>query len=274
MNWRQSLRWLLFPGVNLHARLRNERLPAHLGSAPCGRLRRVLDAGCGNGMLAYQSYLKGNQVVGITLKDREVSGCRQLFNERLGIGPQALSFDKCSLYEVTLQEASLDEIICTEVLEHIVQDALVCRKFWAALKPGGVLHVTAPNADHPYNRSFPLDGNEGGGHVRCGYAPGDYRALLEPIGFRIEIVEPLGGPVRQFFNRLIKEAQGRWGPAAGIPLFVVALPFLMFESRRRERARPFAYYVKAVKPARPLSAEEPGRAQAGDRQPALSPVAG
>lgn len=251
-NWRLLARWLLFPGINLHARLRNRRLPAHFGSAPCGQSRRVLDAGCGNGMLGYQSYLKGNQVVGITVKDREVAGCRELFNRSLGIGSDSLTFEKRNLYELELDEASLDEIICAEVLEHLQMDELVCRKFWAALKPGGVLHLTAPNADHPYNRSFPLDIDEAGGHVRCGYTPEDYCALLEPIGFQIETIDPLGGPVRQFFNRRIKEVQARFGPAAGMPLFMLALPALAFESRRREQACPFAYYVRAVKPgARP-----------------------
>lgn len=262
--WRALLRWLLFPGVNLHARLRDARLPAHFGSARAGEARLVVDAGCGNGMLAYRSHLKGNRVLALTIKDREIAGCRELFNARLGIDPRALTFEKRNLYDLHLAENSVDEIICTEVLEHLTMDELVCRKFWAALKPQGVLHVTAPNADHPYNRAFPLDPDEKGGHVRSGYTPEDYRTLLEPIGFRIEAVEPLGGPVRQFFNRLIKQLQARFGPAAGIPLFLLALPALAFESRRGERACPFAWYVKAVK-----TADAPVEALSGMPQPGL-----
>ena len=272
-DWPTLARWLIFPGVNLHARLRNARLPAHFGSARPGEARRVLDAGCGNGMLAYQSCLRGNHVLAITVKDREVAGCRALFNRWLGIGPERLAFEKRNLYELELADASLDEVICTEVLEHLKMDELVCRKFWAALKPGGVLHVTAPNATHPYNRAFPLDPAESGGHVRSGYTPEDYRALLKPIGFRIAAVEPLGGPVRQLFNRLIKEVQARFGAAAGLPLFALALPALSFESRRRERACPFAWYVKAVKPAETaLDARRVAAQPADDR--IESPVTG
>jgi 2-polyprenyl-3-methyl-5-hydroxy-6-metoxy-1,4-benzoquinol methylase len=237
---RLGLKWAFFPGLNLHARLRYSRLPRQFGAAD-GEARRVLDAGCGNGMLAYASYLRGADVLGISLKEREVSGCRALFNVHLGISDGRLAFAKSDLYELELERESFDEIICTEVLEHIRDDRLICRKLWQALKPGGVLHLTAPNAEHPYNGSFPLDHDEQGGHVRPGYTPRDWRDLLEPIGFRIAAVEPLGGPVRQFFNRRIKEAQRRFGPAAGLPLFLLALPFLPLESRARERACPFAY---------------------------------
>jgi SAM-dependent methyltransferase len=244
---RSAAKWALFPGMNLHARLRYSRLPRHFGSSD-GRPHRVLDAGCGNGMLAFQSYRRGASVLGVSIKDGEVAGCRALFNDYLGIDGGRLAFARADLYEMELEDESLDEIICTEVLEHILGDELVCRKFWKALKPGGVLHITSPNAEHPYNSAFPLDPEEKGGHVRPGYSPQGYRDLLEPIGFRIAAVEPLGGPVRQLFNRWIKETQAKLGPAAGLPLFLLALPCLALESRARERACPFAYYVKALKP--------------------------
>jgi SAM-dependent methyltransferase len=246
-NLRTRLRWAIFPGMNLHARLRYERLPLHFGSAPAGGGRRVLDAGCGNGMLAYKSYLLGNEVVGVSFKDSEVSGCRSLFNQRLGIPESRLRFERGNLYELSFEAESFDEVICAEVLEHLRDDESVCRTFWRILKAGGVLHACAPNARHPYNVAFPLDKDESGGHVRPGYTLETWRALLEPIGFRIEESEGLGGPVRQAFNRRIKETQERLGAWAGVPLFAAALPGLWLESREREREMPFSIYVKARK---------------------------
>ncbi len=246
---RLALKWLFYPGLNLHARLRNRRLPNQFGSPGNGdQLRRVLDAGCGNGMLSYQSYLKGNQVVGLSIKDNEVTGCRQLFNGYLRIPEDQLRFANANLYEVEFAEAEFDEIICTEVLEHIREDDRICTKFWRALKPGGALHITAPNAAHPYNKQFPLDQHERGGHVRAGYTLDEFKSLLEPIGFRIEVSDGLGGPVRQAVNRRIKEAQKKYGVAAGMPLFALAPPLLLFDSRTRERELPFSIYVKALKP--------------------------
>lgn len=245
---RERLRWLLYPGVNLHARLRYRRVPAWLGTVAQGRERRILDAGCGNGMLSYQAYLKGNRVTGISIKSHEVRSCRRQFNEILGIPVNDMTFSLVNLYEVDGEPDTFDEIICTEVLEHIRRDDEVCRTFWRLLKAGGVLHMTAPNADHPDNRSSMLDRVEAGGHVREGYTLATCKALLEPIGFRVEAASGIGGPVRQAFNRRIKEAQQRRGPSAGLPLFFLSLPLLPLD-RLRPGAVPYSLYVRARKPA-------------------------
>jgi SAM-dependent methyltransferase len=242
-----TLKWLLFPGVNLHARQRFNALPKHFGSPKNGEARYVLDAGCGNGMLSYQSYLRQNRVLGISFKQHEVDGCRQLFNAYLGIPEETLRFENGNLYALDHPDESFDEIICTEVLEHIKDDSKICRTFWRLLKPSGTLHITAPNAEHPYNVTFPIDHGEGGGHVRPGYTFEEYRRLLEPIGFRIVASAGLGGAIRQGFNRRIKETQARFGAASGMPLFLLALPFLLLEGRREPNV-PFSVYVKALKP--------------------------
>jgi len=127
------------------------------------------------------------------------------------------------------------------------RDDEVCRRFWHLLKPGGVLHLCAPNAEHPYNAAFPLDLDETGGHVRAGYTLESYAALLRPIGFEIVAHEGLGGRMRQRFNRRIKETQERWGAAAGLPLFFLALACLLFESRDADSDLPFSIYVQARK---------------------------
>jgi SAM-dependent methyltransferase len=244
---RTRLKWAIFPGINLHARLRYERLPAQFGAATAGVPRRVLDAGCGNGMLAYRSFLLGNEVIGVTFKDSEVAGCRRLFNSYLGIPEARLRFERGNLYDLAFDPESFDEIICAEVLEHLRDDAAVCRTFRRIMKADGVLHVCAPNAEHPYNASFPLDKHESGGHVRPGYTLHTYRNLLESIGFRIERSFGLGGPIRHAFNWRIKETQAKYGAWAGIPLFAASIPSLWIESERGEREMPFSIYVRARK---------------------------
>ncbi len=199
-------------------------------------------------MLSYQAFLKGNEVIGVTFKESEVQGSRALFNGYLGIAESRLRFVQGNLYALDFPDNYFDEIICAEVLEHLRRDGDVCRDFWRILKPGGVLHVCAPNAEHPYNVTFPLDETESGGHVRPGYTLQTYRDLLEPIGFEIVTREGLGGPVRQFFNARIKTIQEKFGAIAGMPLFLLGSLVLPFESTRRERALPFSIYVKAVKP--------------------------
>jgi SAM-dependent methyltransferase len=251
MSLRERVKWWLFPGFNLHARLRWRVLPRFFGTASPGVERHVLDAGCGNGMLSYRSCLRGNRVVGISIKEGEVGRCRKLFNEFLGIGEDRLSFRVHNIYDVAGLGQSFDEIICTEVLEHLARDEEVCRSFWKVLKPGGVLHLCSPNAEHPDNAAHECDHDEAGGHVRSGYTLESFRALLEPIGFTVEETIGLGGPVRQAFNRRIILVQASLGPLAGTPLFLAALPFLWMDPKVPRV--PYSVYVRAVKRGTPAS---------------------
>ncbi|MBI1374433.1 MAG: methyltransferase domain-containing protein [Phycisphaera sp.] len=247
MNLRERIKWWLFPGINLHARLRWRELPRRFGTAN-GAPRTVLDAGCGNGMLAYQAYLRGSRVIGISIKRGEVDRNRRLFNEALGIDDGRLSFRLMNLYNLGQLEAGpFDEIICTEVLEHIADDAAVCRSFYDALKPGGVLHVTSPNADHPDNRAHDLDTDEAGGHVRSGYTDATFRALLEPLGFRVDEIAGLGGPMRQRINRAITATQQRLGVPAGVLLYMATWPVQHIDAA--SPAVPYCLYARATKPA-------------------------
>ncbi len=57
------LKWMFFPGLDLYTRGRYRFLPRFFieGSV------RTLDAGCGNGALAYAAYRRGNEVLGVTI---------------------------------------------------------------------------------------------------------------------------------------------------------------------------------------------------------------
>lgn len=245
---RDYLYWQLYPGLNLHARLRYRELPRFFNEEVGKSNRRILDAGCGNGMLSYQGYMLGNRVIGVSIKENEVEKARRLFNQWRSIAEDRLRFEEGNLYNLSFSDNYFDSIICAEVLEHLRRDRVVCESFFRILKPGGVAHICAPNAKHPYNKAFPLDHQEQGGHVRPGYTEQDYRNLLEPVGFRVEEVVGLGGPIRQAFNRRIKETQARFGAAAGLPLFFLALAVLPLERFQPEPRVPFSIYVRARKP--------------------------
>jgi SAM-dependent methyltransferase len=248
ISFADRLKWWIYPGINLHARLRYQRIPIHFSPSAMNQPCRILDAGSGNGMLAYQAWKKGARVIGVSFKASEVLGARRLFNAFRKIPESDLRFIEGNLYALEFPDNSFDAIICSETLEHLRHDDAVCRSFWRLLKPGGFLHLCAPNADHPYNVTFPLDPEERGGHVRPGYTLSSWQALLAPIGFQIQVTEGLGGPVRQFFNRHIKETQERYGAWAGLPLFVLSQICLPFERRSAEAQSPFSIYVQAIKP--------------------------
>lgn len=242
---REQLKWLLFPGLNLNARLRNRRMPEHFGQPQNGRERVVLDAGCGNGMLSYQAYLKGNRVIGVSVKS-EVERNRTLFNQFHGIPEERLSFLDHNLYDIESLGMTFDEIVCCEVMEHIKGDKQVCRSFYNILKPGGVLHLCCPNAEHPHHVNYPLDPDETGGHVRPGYTWETYRQLLEPIGFELSPPIGLGGPLRQACNVAITRTQETLGKYFGLPVFFALAPWTVLDSSSPKV--PFSLYVQAVKP--------------------------
>ena len=244
---RDRIKWLLFPGVNLHGRLRNEVLPQHFARPDAERPKRVLDAGCGNGMLAYQSYKLGNEVTGLSIKQGEVERNSRLFHQYLGESPERLKFRVQNLYELDDLEGPFDEIICTEVLEHIRDDAKVAASFFRLLAPGGTLHVTTPNADHPYHASFPLDPDETGGHVRPGYTEQTYRELFEPLGFEVESPIGLGGRMRQAVNNRIIRGEERFGYPAALAVFLAG--GLLAKLDGPEPDVPFSWYVKVRKPS-------------------------
>ncbi len=242
---RERLKWQLFPGLNLHARLRYRTLPRYFGGPQDGEERLVLDAGCGNGMLSHESFRKGNRVIGISIKEAEVARNRRMFNDFHRVPEDRLSFRVHNLYDVEALCLEFDEIICTEVLEHIEGDKEVCRSFWNVLKPGGVLHLCCPNADHPDHRRQHLDAYEAGGHVRAGYTWDSYQALLQPIGFRLSQPMGLGGPLRQACNKRITRAQEIGGLALGLPAFAALWPLSWFGTD--DATVPYCLYVRARK---------------------------
>jgi SAM-dependent methyltransferase len=245
MAFRQRMKWLLFPGVNLHARLRHRLIPRYLGQPRNGEDRVILDAGCGNGMLSHQAYLKGNRVVGVSIKD-EVARNRELFNRHLAVPEERLCFRHLNLYDIESIDETFDEIICCEVMEHIKGDRQVCQAFFEILKPEGVLHLCCPNAQHPDHIRHPLDRNETGGHVRPGYTFESYQALLEPIGFELSMPIGLGGPLRQACNKPITRAHALGGVPLALATFLVLAPLALLDSARP--AVPNSLYVQARKP--------------------------
>jgi SAM-dependent methyltransferase len=235
-------KWLLFPGLDLHTRCRYRLLPRYFRSGPLD----TLDAGCGNGALAYAAYRLGTRVLGVTNDAVEVGKARSLF-AAVGTDPHRLEFRDLNLYDLPSLGRTFDQIICTETIEHIARDDLVVQHFAGALRDGGVLHLCAPYALHPdyYLRFGPVLGPENGGHVRDGYTPESYRALLEQAGFEIVASAGLGTPRLVRLDKVVRWIRNHLGDWAALPLFLLSLPIT--RSDALDPAVPLSLYVQAVK---------------------------
>jgi SAM-dependent methyltransferase len=210
-----------------------------------GGSAKTLDAGCGNGALAYAAYRRGNEVLGVSCDAAQVERTRAFFSF-LGISYKRLKFEVLNLYDLQTLNTTFDQIICSETLEHIRNDKKIIALFYRLLKNGGVLHLCCPNADHPAHSLGRIDNPEDGGHVRDGYTLESYQKLLKPAGFRIERSFGIGGPALELFDRPVRAIRNRFGDMAAVPLFLLLYPSILLFDQINPSC-PFSLYVRAVK---------------------------
>jgi 2-polyprenyl-3-methyl-5-hydroxy-6-metoxy-1,4-benzoquinol methylase len=231
---------LLFPGLDLHTRSRYRFLSRYFREGPID----TLDAGFGNGALSYAAYLRGNRVLGVTKEVTQVRKANEYF-QSLGTDPNRLQFEVCNLYDLPRIDRKFHQIICSETLEHITRDSLVVQYFFDILHEGGVLHLCCPNSGHPGNQGKVCTDESVGAHVRGGYTLETYRALLEPVGFKIVKSSGFGSPVLVGLSNVIQPLLGHMGPAFALPLFLLSWPLQLLDYEGPEV--PWSLYVQSVK---------------------------
>ena len=101
---------------------------------------RVLDVGCGRGGAAEALRAAGaTELTGIEIDPVAAAEAGGRYDEVL---PGAVESVLPSL------QGRFDTILCYDVLEHLVDPAIVLRDLRAIVRPAGQLHVSVPNARH------------------------------------------------------------------------------------------------------------------------------
>ncbi len=171
--------------------------------------KRVLDVGCGYGVLGPQLKRRNNYVVGLDLNGRAIEAA-------------ARRFDEAHVADITRIDAlpnscrdPFDVIVFTDILEHVYNPSHVLEDYRALLKDDGYIIVSVPNVaawhvrigllfgQWNYKQTGILDKT----HVRF-LTKKSARRLLQQSGYRIvgtnitpglvRVVHPI---VRWFFNR-------------------------------------------------------------------------
>lgn len=145
---------------------------------------RVLDVGAGQGANVAYMLARGVDAFGIEPNPRSVEVCRS----------RGLPVVCGDLETVELEQGSFDAVLLDQVLEHLLDPVGVLKLAVRALRPGGRLVLTTPNADSLYARAF---GDEWAHwhvpyHVYL-YRKTDLRRLFEVAGLvpkRVTAVSP------------------------------------------------------------------------------------
>lgn len=193
---------------------------------------KFLDVGCGSGGFTLGAALRGYDAVGLSWDERNqaIASARA---ELLGL--RLAQFPICDVRRLDKRpefKSVFDIALCSENIEHILDDRKLMRDIHACLKPGGRLCLSTPNYDYhpvtPEDRG-PFPDFEDGRHVRRGYSPAMLRELCDEAGFEVEEI----GYVSHFFSQQLTAWQrvandrlgGRIGWAVTLPLRL--LPVLL-----------------------------------------------
>ena len=118
--------------------------------------KRVIDIGCGGGILTEAMARKGAQVTGIDLSDKAL---RVADLHGLESGVQ-VRYEKIAAEEMALREpAAYDVVTCMEMLEHVPDPAAIVRACAELVKPGGHVFFSTLNRN-PKSYLFAVIGAE------------------------------------------------------------------------------------------------------------------
>lgn len=157
--------------------------------------KRILDIGCGAGTLSFYMASKGNNVVGIDISSRVISVCKlnaKNLNLEKNVNFKVVDFLKARI------DKHFDLVLCSEVLEHLVDDHLALQKIFDNLKQSGLVFISAPSRNAPLLRlGFLRKFDEKVGHLRR-YGLNQIVDLLRNQKFKILEARKTEGILRNF----------------------------------------------------------------------------
>jgi 2-polyprenyl-6-hydroxyphenyl methylase/3-demethylubiquinone-9 3-methyltransferase len=118
--------------------------------------RRVIDIGCGGGILAESMAVKGADVTGIDLSEKALK-VADLHSMESGV---QVRYEKIAAEDMAAREAGqFDIVTCMEMLEHVPDPASIVRACATLVKPGGKVFFSTLNRN-PKSYLFAILGAE------------------------------------------------------------------------------------------------------------------
>jgi SAM-dependent methyltransferase len=197
-----------------------------------GRVR-TLDAGSGNGAFAMYAAQRGNEVV--ALSDSNADQAKAERRAR-ALGLNGVDFRVRDLRQLDRSAAAIgryDQVICLEVIEHIMDDRKLLRDLACVTRPGGRLLLTTPYRHHVPFFDEVMSGREDRHHVRWGYTHEEMAKLLVQAGFSVAAQGFTSGVVSQRITNLMQRLDRAY-PHLG---WVLTLPLRLLRPLDRPLTR-------------------------------------
>jgi SAM-dependent methyltransferase len=207
-------------------RLRFRLVHEMLARIPDGHQLRVLDAGCGDGLLvlALAERHPSWRLFGVDLRDELLAGARARARAR-GLGN--VRFEHADVTR-SLPANRLDVVLAIECLEEIRDDWAALRAMAEALAPGGILVAHVP--ERSWRAILPGSPSTWRDQVRQGYSATEIVEALRREGLDIMCVRPT-------FRGVVVVAQEIADRLKRGPLVVRALAFPAFAAAVRLERR-------------------------------------
>jgi trans-aconitate methyltransferase len=205
---------LMAPARRLRLALAEREVERRFGS---GASLRVLDAGCGDGLLslAIAKRHRSWSLLGIDRRDDLLAGARQRARDRSLGNAEFVPGD----LEQPLPEREVDALLAVECLSEIPDDRRALQMMVEALAPGGLLVVQVPERDwQPVLPGSPGTWRE---QVRQGYTAAGLEAALRNSGLEEVVVRPTYRSLAAGAQEIRDRIKDR-----GLLVRLVAFPFL------------------------------------------------
>lgn len=168
---------------------------------------KLIDVGCGSGAFTIGASLRGYQATGFSWDERNSLVAQKRAKICGAHSTMFEVFDVRNLDKRSDLAGSIDVAICTENIEHIIDDFKLMRDIAICLKPGGRLLLTAPY--YHFIAMTPTDNGphskyEDGGHVRRGYTEEMLKELCEYSKLRCEKITYCSGYFSQRITSLFR----------------------------------------------------------------------
>jgi 2-polyprenyl-6-hydroxyphenyl methylase/3-demethylubiquinone-9 3-methyltransferase len=157
------------------------------------RIRRVLDAGCGNGNLSARIAATGFDVSAFDASTSGVEHARRTF--------PGIRFEVASAYDDLRQHFGevFDACVCVEVIEHLYDPRAFVDRVLQVLRPGGLFILSTPYHGYLKNLALAITGKMDshyttlwdGGHIKF-WSRATLTTLLQERGFQVIRFEGAG----------------------------------------------------------------------------------